>query len=130
MATAVYRLVQFTDSDVVNGDHFIPRGEFNPHNVRPWLLHDHGFTLAVVFADCLQDALDIAADAGALDRYQVTQEDQADYPDDEALTFLGNACGPFDIDTLGVHELPIPQGSFCAQYAADYPHTQATAEAE
>ena len=130
MATAVYRQVQFNDCDVVNGDEFIPLGEFNPHNVRPWLLHDHGHTVAVVFADCLQDALDAAADNRALDRYQVVQEDQADYPDDNGLTFLGNACEAFDIEALGVHELPIPKRSFCAQYLADYPHTQAAAEAE
>ena len=61
----------FTDSDVIDLDSFIADGEYNPHNVRPWLLHDHGFALAVVFADCLQDALDIAADNGKLDRFQI-----------------------------------------------------------
>ena len=74
--------------------------------------------LAVVFADCLQDALDIAADNGKLDRFRVTEEDAADYPDDEGLTFLGNASEAFDIESRGVEELPNPRFSFVALLSA------------
>lgn len=68
-----YQQIKFTDSDVVNKDDYIPAGESNYHNVRPFLLHDAGFVLAVVFADCLQDAIDIAVDAGKLDRFQIQE---------------------------------------------------------
>ncbi len=77
---ATFNDIRFTDADVINADAYIPKGDYNPSNVRPFLLHDHGFVLAVVFADCLQDALDIAADAGKLDRYRVADADRADYP--------------------------------------------------
>jgi hypothetical protein len=118
MAESKFREIRFTDDDVVDADSWTAAGECNPHNVRPWLLHDHGFALAVVFADCLQDALDAAVDAGKLDRFLVTPDDMGDYPDDEGLAFLGNASEPFDIESLGVEELPNPPRSFCAQFNA------------
>jgi len=108
--------VKFSDEDVVNFDAFVPEGDFNPHNVRPWVLHDHGMIVAVVFADSLQDALDEAVDGNKMDRYLVkdgTQDDGvndlADYgPDEDGITRLGNASEPFDIETLGYFELKNP----------------------
>lgn len=110
----------FSDKDVCNPSDYIPAGEYNPHNVRPFLLHDHGFPVAVVFADCLQDACDIAADEGKLDRFRVTEEDMKDYSEEEQerLAFLGNASEPFDIETLGALELPNPAFSFAALLTA------------
>lgn len=143
--------ITFTDADVVNLDNWIPAGEYNPHGVRPWLLHDSGFVLCVVFADCEQEALDEAVDADKLDRFLIDVKSLAeredymtqdvnemaagfdpevpDYVDeaggkwwwaDDAPTpaFLGNAGEPFDIESLGVEELPNPKRSFCAQFDA------------
>ncbi len=115
---AAFNQISFSDFDVVNPDNFIPAGEYNPHRVRPWLLHDHGFVVAVVFSDCLQDALDEAADAGRLDRFAVSETDMKDYPDEEGLAFLGNACERFDIENLGAFELPNPAFSFVALFNA------------
>ena len=78
--------LSFDETDVVDSGSFIPAGEYNPHKVRPWLLHDHGFALAVVFADCLQDALDTAVDEGKLDRFLIDLSDdnqRADYMTDD-----------------------------------------------
>jgi hypothetical protein len=111
---------QFDDTDVVNPDNCIFAGEYNPHNVRPWLLHDHGLAIAIVFADCLQDALDEAVDADKMDRYLIGPEDQRDYPAEERISYLGNAGEPFDIESLGVVELANPKRSFAAQYAASF----------
>ena len=107
-----------SDSDVCNPGDFIPWGEYNPHNVRPWLLHDHGFPVAIAFASCLQDALDIAADEGKLDRFLVGPEDLADYGEnEEGVSRLGNAGEPFAIESLGAMELPTPSFSFVALLA-------------
>lgn len=143
-----FREIAFSDRDVVNLDNWIPAGGYNPHNVRPWLLHDHGFVLCVVFADCLEDALDEAADENKLDRFLIDVESLAEREDymtqdvskmaagfdpevpdyvDEAggkwwwaiePAFLGNDSNAFDIESLGVEELPNPPRSFCAQFAA------------
>lgn len=143
-----YRQITFDDSDVVNLDDWIPQGEYNPHRVRPFLFHDYGFTVAVVFADCLQDALDIATDENKMDRYKITDSDRMDYMTDDVSkmaagfdpncpdwtdangkkywwkiepAFLGNASEPFDIESLGVVELPNPPRSFVAQFASAFP---------
>jgi hypothetical protein len=113
--SAVVSGVTFTDADVVNPEEFIPAGSSNPHHVRPFLLHDHGFVLAVVFAGCLQDALDEAADAGRLDRYQLGAGELADYgPEEDGVARLGNAGEPFDVEGLDCIELPNPPFSFVA----------------
>ncbi len=116
--------LSFSDEDVVNSSEIIPQGESNPHSVRPWLFHDHGFALAVVFADCLHDALDIAADANKLDRYAIDKADYEDYgveTDSPSCSFLGNAGEPFDIDALGYVELKTPPFSFVALWQAQFP---------
>jgi len=116
---AKFNEITFSDNDVVNPSDYIPAGEYNPHKVRPWLLHDHGFVVAVVFADCLQDALDAAVDAGRLDQFKITEDDLADYGENEdGISRLGNAGEPFDIEALGVEELPNPPFSFAALYNA------------
>ena len=114
--------IKWSDEDVVNVRDFIPAGEYNPHNVRPWLLHDHGFTVAVVFADCLQNAIDIAVNEDKMDRFLVGEEELGDYTgepyDEEGISYLGNAGEPFDIETLGFVELPHPKAdlSFAALF--------------
>jgi len=114
--------IKWSDEDVVNVRDFIPAGEYNPHNVRPWLLHDHGFAIAVVFADCLQDAIDIAVDEDKMDRFLVQESDMGmflgDYTDAEGISYLGNASEPFDIEGLGIVELDNPKAdlSFAALF--------------
>jgi hypothetical protein len=139
-ATSTYRGIQFSDSDVVNKDDFIPAGEHNPHNVRAFLLHHEGLVVAVVFAGSLQDALDEAVDNDRLDQYMLDPkqpETQDGYMHevepgkgmllprdgkevrmdwDDGVTFLGNASEPFDISELSHVELPNPIFSFCSLF--------------
>jgi hypothetical protein len=122
---AKFQQITFSDDDVVNTSDYIPKGESNPHKVRPFLIHDHGFALAIVFADCLQDALDVAVDEGKLDAFQISEGDMGDYgPDEEGITRLGNASEAFDIEALDAIELPNPGFSFVALFAAMQGHSQ------
>ena len=103
--------IKFTQSDIINPDDCIYQDEYNPHNKRPWLLHDHGFTIGVVFADSLQEALDIAVDENKLGQYLIEAEDYDDYKvntDLPTCSFLGNASEPFDVDSMGFIELKPP----------------------
>lgn len=131
--TAQFNEITFSDKDIANPDDFIPAGEYNPHNVRPWLLHDHGFVLAVVFASNEQDALDEAVDRDKLDSFMLDDKDpstRADYMKEttekwgfefdgkrwdwiDSVAFLGNASEPFDLESVGMLELPNPAFSFC-----------------
>lgn len=145
MLTAKYKEIAFTDQDVVNPGDFIPNDEYNPHKVHAWLIHDHGFVLAVVFADCPLNALDIAADAGKLDHFKIDLTDKNDrndylstevppgfdpgepeFVDSEGInywwkdepTFPGNAGEPFDLDLVDCVSLPNPPFSFVALFNA------------
>ena len=116
---ATFREIKFTDSDVVNEADYIPSGEYNPHNIRPFLFHDHGFVIGVVFADGLEDALDELVDSGRADRFMLSPEDCDQYEKDGwNVSYLGNACEPFDIQSLGFEELPNPPFSFVALFNA------------
>lgn len=132
---AMFNEVKFTDADVVNPDdapYFTGCADY-----KPWLFHDHGFVLAVVFAETLQDALDTAADQGKLDRFKLDindEHDRADYAaevtvpktgdkfwdwrDDAGVSHLGNYCHPYDIATVSIAELPNPPFSFVALFNA------------
>ena len=114
------RGIQFSDKDIVEIGNAIWKGDYNPHNVRPWLLHDHGFVICVVFADCLQDALDEAVDNNKLDHLQIDDKEVNDQ-NCEQYTCLGNASEWFDIESLGVEELPNPPMSFVALFNAAHP---------
>lgn len=107
---------RFSNTDVVNPGDYSMLGTA-PYGWKAWLLHDEGYTVAVVFADCEQDAIDEAVDAGKLDRWQVAPEELSDYGDTEEeqsqrLSYLGNAGEPFDIESLGMMEIPLPPFSF------------------
>ena len=126
--TATYQYQNFeyqiTEDDIVGEDDFIPHGEYNPNNIHPFILHDAGYVVAVVFAEHLQDALDIAVDNNALDRWQVSESELKDYktiavseegyPDYEGISYLGNASEPFDIEGLDVVEVP------CSKWTREY----------
>ncbi len=104
-----------TDTDVVNLDDFIPDGESNPHHVRPWLLHDHGVIQAIVFAESVQDALDIATDNEKLTAFEVDDETiLTDYDEEDSnrLTSIGNDGKLHDIESLEIIQLHNPKMSF------------------
>lgn len=116
--------IEIDDSDVVNVENCIYEGEYNPHNVHPWILLDHGFVVAIVFASHLQDALDEAVDADKMDRFLIDESDYIDYDlntDSPTCAFLGNASEPFDIDTLGYIELAPPKRSFVSELINHHP---------
>lgn len=92
--------ITWTDVDVINIDDF-------EYAKSVYILHDHSFCVGVILANCLDEALDIAADAGKLERYEVTLPD----PEDESISWLGNHSKPFDIDTISVVEMPTPKMS-------------------
>lgn len=107
--------VTISDSDVVEAREFIPAGEYNPHNVRPFVAIDHGYVVGIAFASCEQDALDVLADEGRLDRFKVNEKDMGDYGDEEeGICRLGNAGEPFDIESMWLEAIPNPSFSFCA----------------
>jgi hypothetical protein len=82
-------------------------GEYNPYNVRAWVINDeHGY-LGVVIGEHEQDALDNAADNGILDRLLMSPEDYEEYSVNgynDSYICLGNASKPFWSEYLGITE--------------------------
>lgn len=120
--------ITFTDADIVDVENCCYEGDYNPHSNHPFLFHDHGFVLCVVFAEHLQDALDEAVDADKLDRYQIsdnTLNNTDQYKDGEGITYAGNASEPFDFESLGIIELRNPRRSWVAEYNATFGEVKA-----
>lgn len=102
--------------DVVNPAEYIPTGEFNPHNMRPWLIGNEYGVLAIVYAHHEQDAMDEMADSGKLDGHraeesELTQNEYGEDVDDcgTVMSRLGNAGEPFDLTNIWMRELPNKQ---------------------
>jgi hypothetical protein len=97
---------------IANAEDYIPAGEYNPHNVRPWLIGNEYGILAIAYAEHEQDAMDVAADNDTLrglaldDDY--IQELHADGEDiaAEAIMYLGNAGEPFSALAAWIKKLP------------------------
>lgn len=100
------------DKDVVNPD------EFQDRSQRLYIATDHGFVLGAAFADNENDAIDELADAGKLDRFLISEEEADDYENEDNISYLGNYCKPYDIESLQLYSFPIPKFSVMAQYAA------------
>lgn len=84
------------------------QGEYNPHNVRAWLVYDEHGHLGVVLGSHEQEALDEAADSGVLDRLLMSDEDYQEYSSngwDDSYIHLGNASEPFWSEYLGLIEI-------------------------
>jgi hypothetical protein len=120
-----YRLAnlefQFSDDDVVNPDDYDQSGYPNAY-----LLHDHGFPLAVVFAADPEEAMELATSAGKLDSFVVSRQDLEDAdrlgPDSfpSAYEWLGTPGRWIDTEGIGVVQLPLPPFSFCALFNAAF----------
>lgn len=107
MTTVTYKEITFSDDDVVN-----PNDYDAYHGMHTYLLHDHGFPLAIVHAQNLQDALDETVDqSDKLDQFEIFEKELQDYNKDQQETFasLGNAGKLFDIDNIDILELPHPK---------------------
>lgn len=152
--------IKFSDKDVINIEDAIFNGDYNPNKVAPYLIHDHGSVIAVVFASSMNEALDIAVDKDKLDAFLIDPSDKSDRDDymtsdfskaagglDEKCpeftdkdgvkywwsvepAFLGNASEPFDIESIGIEKMPVPQLSFCALFNAHQERKKANAESK
>ena len=60
--------------------------------------------VALVIADCLQDAIDEAVDAGKMKYFEIDSADLAEWDDDE-INYLGNYGKPHIIHDLHAVEL-------------------------
>ena len=89
------------DVNKVLANNVIFDGEYNPHNVRLWVISHEFGPVAAVWATCEQDALDEAVDADLMGAFAIDEADA-----DEETAHLGNAGEPFDLTYCGCRHLP------------------------
>jgi hypothetical protein len=74
--------------------------DYNPHNVRLWIISNEFGAMGAVWADCEQDALDVLVDAdlaaGILVDEPETEEER------ESLVYLGNYDEPANLDNCTI----------------------------
>jgi hypothetical protein len=81
-------------------------GEFNPNNVRLWVIGNEYGSLCAVWAGNEQNALDESCDRGLMDSFLVSEEDIAKSTEDERVewTHLGNAGECADLNNAWMAE--------------------------
>ena len=99
---------ELDERSILANDVIFPH-EYNPNDVRLWVIgHEYG-PVAAVWADCEQAALDLLIDSGLGDCFLV--DDESDIDEDTAR--LGNAGAPCNlnytwIDPVDLSKLPLP----------------------
>lgn len=103
---------QFSDQDVILDEYDPKAKEGDRYLEIPWLIHEQGFTICVVFARNEQEAFDQAVNENKLDRYMIENPTEEDW-EDENYHVLGNASELFDTSNLGIVRLLQPNLSYC-----------------
>lgn len=93
------------DGERVLANNPIFPGEFNPHNVRLWVIGNEFGALGAVWADCEQDAFDTLVDEGLGDGLLVDEKDA-----DEECARLGNAGEPANLDNVWICQVRLLWG--------------------
>ena len=71
--------------------------EYNPHNVRLWVIGNEYGAICAAWADCEQDAIDEATDADLMAAFLVDEED---IDDADEYSYIGNVGEPADLSNL------------------------------
>jgi hypothetical protein len=90
-------------NDVLCND-VIFKGEYNPHNVRLWIIGHEVGAIVALWASCEQDALDLMLDKG-YEQFLVAPEDVD--PDNEEYAYLGNASEACNLDYAWIETVDI-----------------------
>jgi len=100
------------DPEKILANNVIFEGEYNPHNVRLWLISNEYGPVAATWADCGQDAIDEATDAGLMGAFLLENED-VDEATMEAgeYSFIGNAGEPADLTNCGIEAIDLSKQS-------------------
>lgn len=106
---ASWREFDVKDELIVTNDVTFP-WEFNPHNVRPWLITTEIGVLGLVWGSCEGDALDTLIDEDLGNSLILSEEDveewHADGREDE-IYYAGNAGEPVDLTDVYICEVKL-----------------------
>ena len=78
-------------------------GEYNPHRVKAWLIHNEIYYSFIAIGTCEQDAIDNCVDSNLWDHLQMSDEDYQEYQEngwDDSYITAGNASEAFWAENL------------------------------
>ncbi len=82
--------------------------EYNPHNIRPWVIFNEFGAICLSWAGCEQYALDEAFNAGKLDSFLVESDDiDEKLLHDGFYTCLGDADEITDLSRCSIKEIDL-----------------------
>ena len=87
-------------------------GEYNPHNVRAWVIANEYGIVAVAIGEHQQEALDNAVDDGLMDGEIMSQEDHIEHLTNgwhDSYTYAGNAGEPVWTTYQTITEIEMPE---------------------
>lgn len=100
--TLAGRAHELAERDILLNDPVLP-GEYNPHNVRLWIIgHEYG-PIVALWASCEQDAFDEMLDQGY--EHFLVQPEDVDPELEETYAYLGNVGEPCDLNYAWISEI-------------------------
>ena len=102
--------VMLEAKDIICNDVNLPKefdevSNFNPYNIRLWVIGNEYGAVCGIFASHEQNALDNACNANAMESFRAESEDSA--RDDEGYVSLGNAGEAYDLDNCWIAEVDL-----------------------
>jgi len=86
------------------------KGEYNPHRVKAWLIHNEVYYSYIAIGSCEQEAIDNCVDSNLWDHMKMTDEDYQEYDSNgwhDSFIQAGNASEPFWAENLFIEAIEI-----------------------
>lgn len=99
--------IELEDSEILCNNVILPE-EFNPHNVRLFVIGNEFGPLFAVWAEHEQEALDEGVDSNKMDSFAVAPEDDTE---ENEHAHLGNASEPFDLTYCWIQQVDLSPAS-------------------
>ena len=86
------------------------KGDYNPHRVRAWLIHNEVHFSFIAIGEHEQEAIDNCVDSNLWDSFMMSSEDYAEYESkqwDDSYILAGNASEPFWAEHLYIEAIEL-----------------------
>jgi hypothetical protein len=85
-------------------------GEYNPHRVKAWLIHNEVYYSFIAIGSSEQEAIDNCVDSNLWDHMKMSDEDLQEYEEngwDDSFIRAGNASEAFWSENLFIEEIGV-----------------------
>lgn len=86
------------------------KGEYNPHRVKAWLIHNEIYYSFIAIGSSEQEAIDNCVDSNLWDHMQMSEEDYTEHESNhwhDSYVIAGNASEAFWAENLSIEEIKV-----------------------